>query len=157
MTTVKSKTTTRQQTVVKKNDDKMFDYWEVLSAYEAGKKAGIKLSDKIYKKVFEENLDKSVKACRKVYAFLKEQDIECNMVSIRPERITEFDLLFTVSKKNFNSVNFAQIYPLAESQIKNIKSKTLELSLSFMPSSKNIDEKKLDAGGFFTIYNGKKS
>lgn len=160
MTTVKSHIISRQQTSAKRSidqNDKAYGYWEVLTAYEAGRKAGIELSDKIYKKAFEDNLDRSFEACRKIYALLKEHGIECHMVSIRPEGITEFDLLFAVEKKKFNSVNFAKTYPLAENQIRGIKSKTLELSISFMPFSQDINEEKLDAGGFLTIYNGKKS
>lgn len=159
MATVKDQVTTRRKKSVSKNDNKkkLYDYWEVLSAYDAGKKAGIKLTDKVYKKAFKDNFDKSVEACRKIYTFLKEREIECHEVLIRPEDITEFDLLFSVSRKNFNSVEFAKVYSLTANQIKNIKSKTLELSISFMPHTKDIDEERLGTEGFLTIYNGKKS
>lgn len=140
-----------------KNEVKLYDYWAVLSAYETGRKAGIELSDKVYKKTFEDNLKKLGEASRKIFTFLQDRDIECHEVLVRPENITEFDLLFAITRKTFNSVEFAQIYGLVKNQIKNIQSKTLSLSISFMPYSEDINEEKLATEGFLTIYNGKKS
>ena len=98
MPTTKGQVSTGRRVVVQKEqvEKATYDHWDVLSAYEAGKKAGIQLKDAVYKKAFEENFDKSVEACRKIYAFLIKKGIECGMVSIKPESITEFELLFAV-------------------------------------------------------------
>ena len=133
-------------------DKKVFSSDEMIDAYFKGKSDALKETEQMLQNNFIENLASAKKLCENIYIHLKENNINCKKVLLRPFSITTFDSLFIVPKKDYISSDFIAFYKYAQT-IKNEHNKELfYFDVAFMPYSNKIDNVRISSDGYTLSY-----
>ncbi len=141
---------------VEEKTKKWYSADEMIDAYFKGRKDQKDESEKILYEKFEKNLQQAKEITADFFALIMaEHKIKCKFAKLRANRITDFDAIIVVSQSDFISDEFKKIYSLARKKKEEVNTNTFQISFTFMPETKNIDENKLLSDGFILRYGGK--
>lgn len=128
---------------------------EVIEAYEAGKKEGQSIEQRLKFEKLEENLAKSTSLAEGFFELLIEKKCKPTEATMRINSITSFDVAFIVSDKAFFSDEFRALYREAHKIREANRSQTYNIYFTFIPKTKFMNEDMLVHDGFTYSYYGK--
>ncbi len=131
---------------------KLFSADALINAYFKGRRDQKIEREKVLLEKLKENLNKAKKLSSDFFDILKKKNISCKHVLLRPKQITEFESVFIVSKKDYISPKFEEIYKLSISKKTRVNSDTFHFSYIFIPYSQNINREKLSSDGYILEY-----
>lgn len=138
----------KQTNVVTHND--------VLEAYLKGKEAGKTEQQRVNQSLFNNNLEKAQTLSEKLFEQITKSDIKIKAVHLKAEAITSFSALFVSDNADFLKDDFRNVFILARKCKNENEDETFNISFTFTPDSKTLDENCLASDGFFVKYYGKK-
>lgn len=134
---------------------KVYSDNDVINAYIKGRADGMIQQQIILLEKFKNNLEKAKTIAGKFYNELNEK-FNCLYLKLKATDITEFEALVVIDEADFIKDNFKNAYQEARKLKKEVNETTFNLSFSFMPFSKNIDDNALLIDGYFLQYANKK-
>lgn len=142
--------------LVEEKTKKWYSADEMINAYFKGRKDQKDEGEKILYEKFEKNLQQAKEITVSFFTLiLTGYKIKCSFAKLRANRITDFDAIIVVKQSDFISSEFKKIYALARKRKEEVNTDTFQISFTFMPETKNIDENKLLSDGFILRYGGK--
>ena len=90
-----------------------------------------------------------------IYSDAAKKKINFKTIHLKAEGITKFSALFIAKKDDFLSDKFRNIFVSARKLKNEVESDSFYISFSFMPDSKDLNEKCINADGFFLKYDKK--
>lgn len=136
-------------------DESVFTGDHLIDAYLKGKQDGKNEMTKILTRQFKENIKIATAISEKLYSEAAKKDINFKTIHLKAEGITRFSALFIAKKKDFLSDKFRDIFVSARKLKNEVESDSFYISFSFMPDSKDLNEKHINADGFFLKYEKK--
>lgn len=135
-----------------KKQDSAYTGDDLIDAYLKGKEDG---KNDVYKVLFNQlknNISQATTVAEVLYQHSLEQKIPLKTIHIKADSIARFEALFIVQEDDFISDKFRSIYTYARGLKNKFDSENFYISFSFMPNSKNLNEKCLASDGFFLKY-----
>ncbi|HUN02250.1 MAG TPA: hypothetical protein PLS00_05300 [Niabella sp.] len=127
----------------------------LIDAYLKGKQDGKDEMIKILTRQFKDNIDIATSISEKLYAEAAKKKINFKTIHLKADGITKFSALFIAKKGDFLSDKFRDIFVSARKLKNEVESDSFYISFSFMPDSKDVNEKCINADGFFLKYDKK--
>ena len=128
---------------------------DLIDAFLSGKEAGKNEHFRILLAQFKENIDQAARLSETLFKEVIKLDVKPYEIRIKAEDITRFKALFIVSKEDFLSDKFRDVYTLSRKLKTTSESDKFYISFSFTPTSKELNEHCLIADGFFMRYEKK--
>ncbi len=124
----------------------------VINAYLQGKRDQHDDTERVLEEKLNENLGKAMEISSKFFNTLKSKEIKCRLVLLKPKKITEFESIFIVDKRDYISPQFEDVYRLAISEKTKINSDTFHFSYIFIPYSESLNREQLLSDGYVLEY-----
>ena len=134
-------------------EPKTFSVDDVINAYIEGRKDGMSELEKIQHEKLLSNIEKLKELSLTFLDLLKAKKISCKSIKLKINTITNFEVLYLVSKEDFISSEFLDVYKLSMAKKKEVASDTFQVDFMFMPYIENINEEKILSDGFIISYN----
>lgn len=129
---------------------------DVLEAYLKGKEAGKTEQQRVNQSLFNKNLEKAQLLSEKLFKEISSTGLKIKAVHLKADAITSFFALFISDKDDFLKDEFRRVFILARKCKDENEDQTFNISFTFTPDSKTLDENCLASDGFFLKYYGKK-
>jgi hypothetical protein len=144
-------------------EKRFFSADEVINAYFLGVDKGYSTAKieyinqgnerfKILFETFESNLNSAKKICEEFFCTICKSGFKSLGVWLRSYSLTSFDAIFLIDKNDYLKDNFLKIYTLSQDLRKKVNNNSFNISLTFMPFSKHLNEDKLLADGYVLNY-----
>jgi hypothetical protein len=128
------------------NDDDM------INAFLQGKIYERKEQQKILYKTFKSNFEKVTKSCENILEYIRELSIEAQSINLKIDSITNFDAIVLVSKKDYMSSKFSEVYSEAIRIRKNLSESDIHLFFNFMAITENLSVDLMALDGYNLTY-----
>lgn len=138
-----------------KREESVFTGNQLIDAYLKGKQDGKDEMIRVFNKQFKDNIDIATSISEKLYTEAAKRKINFKTIHLKAEGITTFSALFIAKKDDFLSDKFRDIFITARRLKKEVESDSFYISFSFMPESKDLNEKSINSDGFFLKYEKK--
>lgn len=138
-----------------KKEEFFFTGDHLIDAYLKGKQDGKDEMRKILTNQFKDNLEIATSISEKLYSDAKRKNINLKSIHLKADSITKFSALFVAKKDDFISDKFRDVFISARKRKNEVESDSFYISFSFMPESKDLNEKSINADGFFLKYDKK--
>jgi hypothetical protein len=138
-----------------KKEESVYTGDHLIDAYLKGKQDGKDEMIKILTKQFKDNVDIATTISEKLYSEAAKKKINFKTIHLKADGITKFSALFIAKKNDFLSDKFRDIFVSARKLKNEVESDSFYISFSFMPDSKDLNEKCINADGFFLKYDKK--
>ena len=103
-------------------------------------------------KEFELNLTKAKTICQSFIHEINNNGFKSKQVLLRSYTRNTFDAIFLIDENDYLNDDFLRIYNLGQKIQKEQRNDNFNISFSFMPDSKKINEKKLIIDGYVLKY-----
>lgn len=138
-----------------KQEESVYTGDNLIDAYLKGKQDGTDELKKILNKQFKNNIDHATKVSEKLLAEAALNNINLKAIHLKAEGITKFSALFVAEKDDFLSDKFREILISSRKLKKEVESDSFYMSFSFVPNTKELNEKAIYADGYFLKYERK--
>lgn len=138
-----------------KKEESVYTGDNLVDAYLKGKQDG---KDEIIKSLigqFKTNVETAASVSEKLYATAERKKIHFRSIHLKADSTNKFSALFVAEQKDFISDKFRDILISARKLKNQTENENFYISFSFMPDSGNLNEKSLNADGFFLKYEKK--
>lgn len=135
---------------------KVITHNDVLEAYLKGKEAGKTEQQRVNQSLFNANLKKAQTTSEQLFEELINTGIKIVSIHLKADAITSFNALLVADKEDFLKDEFRQAFIVARRLKNKNEDQTFNISFTFTPDSKTLDEDCLASDGFFLKYYGKK-
>lgn len=147
-----------ESTFLPKNWEKSKDVYtgdDLIDAFLRGKKVGQDEHYRILSKQLEENINKAAELAENLFDEISKNKIQPIEIHLKAEDITKYKALVIVSKDDFISDNFRQVYTIARKIKDKSETENFYISFAFTTSSEHLNEQLLLSDGFFMKYEKK--
>jgi hypothetical protein len=138
-----------------KKEESVYTGDHLIDAYLKGKQDAKDELIKILNRQFKDNVDIATSISEQLYSEAAKKKINFRTIHLKADGITKFTALFIAKKDDFISDKFREIFISARKLKKEVDSDSFYISFSFMPESKDLNEKSINADGFFLKYDKK--
>lgn len=138
-----------------KKEESVYTGDHLIDAYLKGKQDGKDEMIKILTNQFKSNIDLATSISEKLYVDANKKKINFKSIHLKADGITKFSALFVTKKEDFVSDKFRNIFISARKLKNEVENDSFYISFSFIPDSKDLSEKCLNADGFFLKYDKK--
>jgi hypothetical protein len=138
-----------------KKEESVYTGDHLIDAYLKGKQDGKDEMFKILNKQFKFNIDIATSTSEKLFAAAAKKKIKFKTIHLKADGITKFSALFIAKKDDYLSDKFRDIFVSARKLKNEVESDSFYISFLFMPDSKDVNEKSINADGFFLKYEKK--
>lgn len=138
-----------------KKEESVYTGDHLIDAYLKGKEDGKGEMQNILTKQLKSNIDIATSISEKLYADANKKKINFKSIHLKADGITKFSALFVTKKEDFVSDKFRDIFISARKLKTEVESDSFYITFSFLPDSKDLSEKCLNADGFFLKYDKK--
>lgn len=138
-----------------KKEESVYTGDHLIDAYLKGKQDGKDEMIKIINKQFKDNIEIATSISEKLFADAAKKHIKFKTIHLKAEGITKFSVLFIAKKDDFLSDKFREIFVSARKLKNEVESDSFYISFMFLPDSKDVNEKSINADGFFLKYDKK--
>ncbi len=128
---------------------------QLIDAYLKGKQDGKDEMVKILSKQFKNNIEIATSISEKLYSEARQKKIFFKTIHLKADGITKFSALFVSKKADYISEKFRDIFISARNLRDEVESDSFYITFSFIPDSKDLSDKSLNADGFFLRYEKK--
>src|SRR5690606_38754144 len=91
-------------------------------------------------------------ACESIYHFILNKKINAKCVKLRIDSLTQYNAIVLVSKDDYISERFADIYKEALKIRNEIRANNIHLMFNFIPLTKNLSEDLITLDGYDLTY-----
>ena len=138
-----------------KKEESVYTGDHLIDAYLKGKQDGKDEMIKILTKQFKDNVDIATSISEKLFSEAAKKKINFKTIHLKADGITKFSALFIAKKSDFLADKFRDVFVSARKLKNEVESDSFYISFSFMPDSKDLNEKCINADGFFLKYDKK--
>ena len=138
-----------------KKEESVYTGDHLIDAYLKGKQDGKDEIIEILTKQLKHNIDIATSVSEKLYSDAAKKKIRFKSIHLKADSITKFSALFVTKKEDFISDKFRDIFIIARKLKNEVENDSFYISFSFIPDSKDLNEKSLNADGFFLKYDKK--
>ena len=135
-----------------RKEEDVFTTDQVIQAYLKGLEDGQNANFKVLINQFKNNLKEAQKISESLIEKASHKRIELKEIHLKADSILNFEALFIADEKDFISDTFRDVYTCAREIKNDVQNENFYISFSFMPSSKHLNIKRLNADGYFYKY-----
>ena len=121
---------------------------KVIDAYKTGVMHGERNFEKAFEELFERNVRDSVKCLNAIATHLRSIDIRLNKAYIQTGQWRQISFLLIVAENDFLDEKFYSVYDKLYSLEQEYNNKSLQVNVSFLPSSESFSEEAVFSDGF---------
>lgn len=128
----------------------LFSADKVIDAYMKGKKFQKDAEEKEMMSFIKGNFSKAVKLSEQLYKFITDNNLTIKDTMLRMKDPFIFDAVYIISKDSYFSDKFRDIYKKSIELKSRNNNESFNLSFTFMPFSKKINNERLRSDGFYS-------
>lgn len=125
---------------------------ELIDAYLKGKEEQKSENQKILLEKLEKNIKQAQKIVETIVEKINKGGLKLFKSYLRINDIIKYDAIFDVSLDDFTSSDFELIYDFSRELKKDLNTDTFNINFTFMPHTKDLNEKRIESDGFIFKY-----
>ena len=138
-----------------KREESVYTGDHLIDAYLKGKQEGKDELVKILTNQLKSNISIATTIAERLYVDANKKKISFKSIHLKADGITKFSAVFVTKQEDFISEKFRNIFIAARKLKNEVESDSFYITFTFMPDTKNLDEKSLTADGYFLKYDKK--